>query len=159
MAVKQEPIFWLRVALCLGVLAQFSWMFGRPDLPRGPLYGFGAGVFGVLLVLILAAPYLFVLATSFWSRPGAIAACAGSAIGLAITQVTLSVGLLRKMWTPKLIVAAIAFGILLAALPVARPLENKRRVVLWALLTPLLLVVWYVALLVFFATTMLKPWH
>lgn len=149
----------MRIALALTTLVYLASWIVRSEIQRRSLSGrLPLDTFAFAVGAILTAPYLSVLAASFWARPGVIAACAGCSIGLAIANSGITLFLLPRRLTPEIMVGAAEAGLLLVSLWVAGQLGKTRTVVSWALLSPVLLLLWYAAVFLLFVSR-LKPWH
>jgi hypothetical protein len=102
--------------------------------------------FDVVTALVLALPYLFALGRSYRPQPGAFEAAVGCAIGLAAANLMITVfaesgGELKR----RLILGTFEAGLLLLGLWIERQIEHGRKVWFWALLSPVLLLLWYAA--------------
>jgi len=135
----------LRLGLIFLAVAQFVLWILRSHLngssPLPPITPFD-----IVTALVLALPYLFALGRSYWPQPGAFEAAVGCAIGLAaanlmITVFAESVGELKR----RLILGTFEAGLLFLGLWIERQIEHGRKVWFWAVLSPVLLLLWYTA--------------
>jgi hypothetical protein len=120
--------------------------------------------FDIVTALVLALPYLFALGRSYRPQPGAFEAAVGCAIGLAAANLMITVfaesgGELKR----RLILGTFEAGLLLVGLWIERQIEHGRKVWVWALLSPVLLLFWYAAFAVAVYAYMVKTskpgWH
>ena len=153
----------LRLGLILLAVAQFLlWILrshfnGSSPLPR-------TTPFDILTALVLALPYLFALGRSYWPQPSAFEAAVGCAIGLAAANLMITVfaesgGEVKR----RLILGTFEAGLLLLGLWVERQTEEGRRVWVWAVLSPVLLLSWYgaffLAVYAYMVRTSKPGWH
>jgi hypothetical protein len=135
----------LRLGLIFLAVAQFVLWILRPHLngssPLPPITPFD-----VVTALVLALPYLFALGRSYWPQPGAFEAAVGCAIGLAAANLMITVfaesgGEVNR----RLILGTFEVGLLLLGLSIERQIKNGRKIWFWAVLSPVLLLLWYAA--------------
>jgi len=152
----------LRFGLILLAAVQFVLWIIRSRF-HGALQSGPFDPFDIVIALVLALPYLFALGRSYWPQPGAFAAAAGSAIGLAAANLLITLVELRGEGMRRLILGVFEAGLLLLGLWVERQIENGRRVWFWAVLSPVLLFLWYAAffgaVLVYMGKTSKPGWH
>ena len=135
----------LRLGLIFLALAQFVlWILRSHPNGSSPLPPISP--FDIVTALVLALPYLFALGRSYWPPPSAFEAAAGCAIGLAaanlmITAIAESGGAVK----PRLILGTFEACLLLLALWIERQIEHGRKIWFWAVLSPVLLLLWYAA--------------
>jgi len=135
----------LRLGLIFLAIAQFVLWILRSHLnditPLPPINSFD-----IVTALVLALPYLFALRRSYGPQPRAFEAAVGCAIGLAaanlmITLFAESGGEIKR----RLILGTFEAGLLLLGLSIRRQIENGRKIWFWAVLSPVLLLLWYAA--------------
>jgi len=135
----------LRLGLIFLAVAQFVLWILRSHLngssPLPPITPFD-----IVTALVLALPYLFALGRSYSPQPGAFEAAVGCAIGLAAANLMITVfaesgGEVKR----RLILGTFEAGLLLLGLWIERQIEHGRKVWFWAVLSPVLLLLWYTA--------------